>query len=196
MAELLVDLWPLYVTIGAVVVAGGLSSARDAKASWNWPLADAVITDVSKVDKDEPSEPGDSTVTYSMQVRYSYHVDDATYRGSHPAYSYGHVWKSSKAPELVNKYRPGRLFQVRYRPDRPRDHSVKGPKNPGGGYGNALLGVSIVIASAILGVGGMSVWPAAIGVPTMGAVGAVIWMIAYPRQEVKEGLLYLYEDEP
>ena len=60
MAQLLVDLWPLWVTLGAVITVAGWSYAMHAKATWSWTLAQAVITHISKVDQQEPFEPGDS----------------------------------------------------------------------------------------------------------------------------------------
>ena len=196
MAQFVVDLWPLYVTVGgAVIAAGALLPARHAKATWTWPLADAVTTEVSEVEEDEPYEPGDSTVVYHMRVRYAYHVGDAAYQGSHRVYSSGHVWRGSKVPELTRKYEPGKVFQVRYRPDKPGEHSVKGPKNPGVGYGYAFFGAATIIAGVFVAAAGTSLWPVAIGLAAAGAIGAGIRMVAYPRDDVAEGLLFLHDDE-
>ena len=187
---LLIELWPIYATIGAVIAAKGILSAGHAKSTWGWPLADAVITLISPVDADRPSEPGDSTVVYSIQVRYSYRVGNATYEGSHPVHAYGNIMGPSKAGELTTKYKLGRAFQVRYRPDRPQDHLAGGPENPGVGYGSAFFGAAMVVAGAILGTGA-SLWPLALGVGAAGVAGAVVWMGIYPREEVKEGLLHV-----
>ena len=196
MAQLLVDLWPLFITLGAAVAAGGLASAKHAKKTWDWPLAEAVITHVSKVGEERPWEPGDSTVAYDMQVRWSYRVGDATYLGSQYMYAYGHLWHRSRAPELIKKYKPGKVFQVRYCPDKPRDHLAGGPKNPGVGYGGTFFGAATAIAGVFLVAGGTWLWPAAIGVAAVGAVGALVYIVAYPRKGVTDGLLNLYGGEP
>ena len=196
MAQLLVDLWPLWVTLGAVITVAGWSYAMHAKATWSWTLAQAVITHISKVDQQEPFEPGDSTFVYSMQVGYTYHVGDVTFRGSQPVYSYGHIWHRSRAPDLIRRFKPGKTFQVRYCPDEPQEHSAKGPKNPGVGYGSAFFGATTVIAGIFLAAGGMWLRLAAIGVAAVGVAGALIFIAACPRGEAADGLSKFLRDEP
>ena len=192
MPSLLLDLWPLYIFLGAILVIVGLTNATYSKRTWSWPTAVAVITNVSKVDEDRPSEPGDSTVLYSMTVHFSYPVGDDTYPGFQTVYSHGHIWHSSKESGLTNKYKLGRSFRIRYRPDKPSEHLPAGPKNPGAGYGTAFFGTAAILSGGLLAVAAGLLWPVAIGLAVAGMIGGAVWTAAYPRADSTDGLSHLF----
>lgn len=139
--------WLSIVVIGSMLFAGGTVYASFAKKSWDWPVADAVITRVGKlnlgVHHNVVLNRWDTPL--NIHVEYSYMVEGEQWKSEHIA-----RWKSTGRRELLEaeEFRQnnpaGKRFQLLYNPDNPFDSLENGPRNPAFGSVIAMFGLASV----------------------------------------------------
>ncbi len=143
-------IFPLpFALIGAIVLLFGMRHFGHARASLDWPVADAVIT-ASEVVRSRSSN--DSGPTYRPEVSYDYSVDGASLSGDRISFG-GAVSSSNQswARSVVARYPVGGQVQVRYHPDDPSLVVLEPGMNwavwllPGFGALFLLVGVAMLI---------------------------------------------------
>ncbi|MCH8136948.1 MAG: DUF3592 domain-containing protein [Proteobacteria bacterium] len=141
--------WVPIMVIGAMLAVGGAAYANLARKSWDWSVADAVITRVGKLKMDVNL----NTVSNKLDTPLNLHIEYA-YMANGEQWKYEHVarWRSTgrreiRESEKFQQNNPvGKRFQLHYRPDDPFDSLLNGPRNPAVG---SVIGASGLAAVAI-----------------------------------------------
>ncbi len=139
--------WLPIVVIGAIFFVGGTAYASFAKKSWGWPVADAVITRIGKLNlgthHNAVSNRWDTPL--NIHVEYSYMADGEQWKNEHIA-----RWRSTGRRELreAEEFRQnnpvGKRFQLLYSPNNPFDSLLNGPRNPAVGSVISTFGLASV----------------------------------------------------
>ncbi|MCZ6539504.1 MAG: DUF3592 domain-containing protein [Chloroflexi bacterium] len=124
--------WLPIIVVGTMLFFGGAAYASFAKKSWDWPVADAVITKVGKLNRGTQhigSNRWDTSL--NIHVEFSYTVAGDQWKDEHIA-----RWRSDGRRELreaeeFRKNNPvGKRFQLLHSPDNPFDSLLNGPRDP------------------------------------------------------------------
>ena len=140
-------IWLPILVIGAILFVGGRAYASFAKKSWNWSVADAVITGVSKLNVGTQHNTGSTRWDLSMNIRveYSYTVEGEQWKDEHVA-----RWRSTgqremlEAKEFQQNNPVGKRFQLVYSPNNPFDSLLNGPRDPTIGAVIGVFGLATV----------------------------------------------------
>ena len=139
--------WLPIIVIGTALFIGGRAYAIFAKKSWDWSVADAVITGISKLNVGTQHNVGSTRWDLSMNihVEYSYTVEGEQWKDEHIA-----RWRSTgrrdlrEAEEFRQNNPVGKRFQLLYDPNNPFDSLLNGPRNPAVGSVIAMFGLASV----------------------------------------------------
>ena len=107
----------IFVNIGLIVMAFGITSLLEAEASKNWPSTNAIIQS-SEMERHHGS---DSGTTYSAEVTYEYSVEGDKITGNKIKFGKVSSSDSSDATRYVNKYSEGKKVKAYYNTDDPYD---------------------------------------------------------------------------
>ena len=107
----------IFVIIGLIVMAFGITSLLEAEASKNWPSTNAIIQS-SEMERHYDSESG---TTYSAEVTYEYSVEGDKITGNKIKFGKVSSSDSSDATRYVNKYSEGKKVKAYYNTDDPYD---------------------------------------------------------------------------
>ena len=107
----------IFVIIGLIVMAFGITSLLEAEASKNWPSTNAIIQS-SEMERHHGS---DSGTTYSAEVTYEYSVEGDKITGNKIKFGKVSSSDSSDATRYVNKYSEGKKVKAYYNTDDPYD---------------------------------------------------------------------------
>ncbi len=144
--------WLPIIVIGTALFIGGRAYASFAKKSWGWPVADAVITGVSKLNIGTRHNAGSTRWDLSMNihVEYSYTVEGEQWKDEHIA-----RWRSTgrremhEAEEFRQNNPVGKRFQLVYSPNNPFDSLLNGPRDPTVGSVIGTFGLASVAFALI-----------------------------------------------
>ena len=139
--------WLPIVVLGALLFVGGTIYASFAKKSWDWSIADAVITKVGKLNLGTQHNVGLNRweTSLTIHVEYSYTAEGEEWKYEHIA-----RWRSDGRRELreaeeFRKNNPvGKRFQLLYSPNNPFDSLLNGPRDPTVGSVIRTFGLALV----------------------------------------------------
>lgn len=139
--------WLPIIVIGAILFVGGTAYASFAKKSWDWSVADAVITRIGKLNLDTHHNTVSNRwdTPLNIHVEYSYMADGEQWKNEHIA-----RWRSTGRKELreAEEFRQnnpvGKRFQLLYNPNNPFDSLLNGPRNPAVGSVISTFGLASV----------------------------------------------------
>ncbi len=139
--------WLPIIVIGAILLVGGTAYANFAKKSWDWSVADAVITRIGKLNLDTHHNTVSNRwdTPLNIHVEYSYMADGEQWKNEHIA-----RWRStgrrelSEAEEFRRNNPVGKRFQLLYNPNSPFDSLLNGPRNPAVGSAIGTFGLAAV----------------------------------------------------
>ena len=144
--------WLPIIAIGVMMYFGGKAYARFAKKTWDWSVADAVITRVSNVNVAHQYSIGATRWDNPLKVyiEYSYMVNGELWRDEHIT-----RWRSMGQSELYEakefrKNNPvGKKFQLLHNPGNPFDSLLNGPRDPTIGVVLSMFGLALAAFSLI-----------------------------------------------
>lgn len=145
-------IWLPIIVIGAMLVVGGRAYARFAKQSWNWAVADAVITKIGKLSMRTHLISGSNRWDTSLNVHleYLYTAGGEQWKNEHIA-----RWRSTGRKEIheAEEFRlnnpVGKRFQLLFNPNNPFDSLLNGPRDPTAGSVIATFGLAMAIIALI-----------------------------------------------
>lgn len=145
-------IWVPLIVLGAILFAAGSVYARYARQSWNWSVADAVITKVGKLNLDSRhiAEGSKWDTTINLHVEYAYSVGDEQWKNEHIA-----RWRSTRrrdfreAEEFQVNNPVGKRFQILYNPENHFDSLLNGPRNPAMGTAISVFGLAAIVFGLI-----------------------------------------------
>ena len=122
----------LFPFVGLFLVVEGINQLRLGSKSSHWPAAEGRIISsrifLSSHREIGGGKSGARSTTYSVQVRYSYEVDDQTFEGSRLSYGEEGHSNRSEAQKVLARYPQGKEVEVYYDPmDPKRSVLVRGP---------------------------------------------------------------------
>jgi hypothetical protein len=127
--------------IGAFLIYRSLQNRKRAEASQNWPSTQGIVAESRVTRSTSTDSEGDTSVSYSPHVEYSYRVGEQEYRGNDISFglkqSYG---SASKAEEMTSRYPAGGSVTVYYDSANPQKAVLE---RKAGGFG-ASLAIGII----------------------------------------------------
>ena len=139
--------WLPVVVLGALLFVGGTVYASLAKKSWDWSVADAIITSVGKLNLDTHHNVVSNRWDTPMNIHVEY-----SYMAKGEQWKYEHIarWQSTGQRQLreAEQFRQnnpvGKRFQLLYNPNNPFDSLLNGPRNPAVGSVIGTFGLASV----------------------------------------------------
>ncbi len=144
--------WLPIIVIGAIFVAGGKAYSRFAKQSWDWSVADAVITKIGKLSMRTNLMSGSNRwdTSLNIHVEYTYTAGGEQWKNEHIA-----RWRSTGRKELLEaeEFRlnnpVGKRFQLLFNPNNPFDSLLNGPRDPSVGSVIGMFGLAVMILGLV-----------------------------------------------
>jgi hypothetical protein len=146
----------VFLGLGIFLIYRTQQSKKKAQVSQSWPSTPGQITDSHVSRSQSTDSDGDTSISYSARVAYTYQVGGQTYNGHNIAFGFNPSYSSeSKAQADAARYPVGSQVPVYYDPNKPSDavlqRQVSGSKM-GLILGIIFIVVGVCIACPVMGV--------------------------------------------
>jgi hypothetical protein len=131
----------VFAGIGAFLIYRSLQNRKRAEASQGWPSTLGVVAESRVTRSTSTDSEGDTSVSYSPHVEYTYQVGGKEYRGKDITFGFKQGYGSpAKAEEVTARYPEGGSVTVYYDPANPQKAVLE---RRAGGFG-ASLAIGII----------------------------------------------------
>jgi Protein of unknown function (DUF3592) len=134
----------IFVGLGSFLIYRTQQSKKKAQVSQNWPSTPGQVTDSHVSRSQSTDSDGDTSISYSARVAYTYQVGGQAYSGQNNAFGFNPSYSSeSKAQAEAARYPVGSQVPVYYDPGKPSDAVLE--RQASGSKVAMILGIIFIV---------------------------------------------------